>query len=195
MVLRNLADRQSVLEDQLERRRFTRRTDLTNEIRLAIATSALYAKMNGVWGTITDLANIYQISRPFVYSLADDLKEVGQFLFREAPEFASTSSHRELSIQIMLSLRLEARSSIGAISTVMNRFGHKLSSTGSISQVLSRIGKLLPTTISTGNCIVQYLVFASDEIFSKTIPILVTVDPCSSAILRIELTGSRKAED
>jgi hypothetical protein len=54
---------------------------------------------------------------------------------------------------------------------------------------------LLPTTISTENGITQYLVFASDEIFSKSIPILVTVDPCSSAILRIELTGSRKAED
>lgn len=195
MILRNSADRPSVLEDQFERRRFTRRTDLTNEIRLAIATSALYAKMNGVWGTITDLANVYQVSRPFVYSLADDLKEAGQLLFREAAKFVSRSSHRELAIQIILSLRLEARSSIGAISTVMNRFGHKLSSTGSISQVLSRIGRLLPTTISTENGNIQYLVFASDEIFSKTIPILVTVDPCSSAILRIELTGSRKAED
>jgi len=195
MVLRNSAVCPSVLEDQFERRRFTRRTDLTNEIRLAIATSALYAKMNGVWGTITELANVYQVSRPFVYSLADDLKEVGQFLFREAAKFVSTSSHRELAIQIILSLRLEARSSIGAISTVMNRFGHKLSSTGSISQVLSRIGRLLPTTIPTENGNIQYLVFASDEIFSKTTPILVTVDPCSSAILRIELTGSRKAED
>jgi hypothetical protein len=41
----------------------------------------------------------------------------------------------------------------------------------------------------------RYLIFASDEIFSKTTPILVTVDPCSSAILRIELADSRKAED
>ena len=54
---------------------------------------------------------------------------------------------------------------------------------------------LLPTTISAESGIIQYLVFASDEIFSKTTPILVTVDPCSSAILRIELAGSRKAED
>ena len=195
MVLRNSAERQSVLEDKFDRRLFTRRTDLTNEIRLAIATSALHAKMNGVWGTITDLANRYEISRPFVYSLADDLKKVGQFLFREAAEFVYAPSHRELAIQIMLSLRLEARSSIGAISTVMNRFEHDLSSTGSISQVLSRIGRLLPNTISTEDGIIQYLVFAADELFSKTVPILVTVDPSSSAILQIELAGSRKAED
>ena len=195
MILPNSADQQSLLEDEFERRRFTRRTDLTNGIRLTIAANALHAKMNGVWGTITNLADKYHISRPFVYSLADTLKEAGQFLFREAAELVSASSPRQLSIQIILSLRLEARSSIGAISTVMNRFRHELSSTGSISQILSRIGGLLPTTISTENGIVQYLVFASDEIFSKTIPILVTVDPCSSAILRIELAGSRKAED
>ena len=84
MILRNSADKQSLLEDQFERRLFTRRTDLTNGIRLAIATNALHAKLNGVWRTITDLADKYKISRPFVYSLAETLKEAGQFLFREA---------------------------------------------------------------------------------------------------------------
>ncbi|MCP4878248.1 MAG: hypothetical protein GY896_22580, partial [Gammaproteobacteria bacterium] len=77
----------------------------------------------------------------------------------------------------------------------MKRFGLKLSATGSISQILSRIGALLPMTLSTEDGIIRYLVFASDEIFSKTIPILVTVDPISSAILRIELADSRKAKD
>jgi hypothetical protein len=42
---------------------------------------------------------------------------------------------------------------------------------------------------------VQLVVFLSDEIFAKNIPILVTVDPISSAILRIELADSRKVED
>jgi hypothetical protein len=65
----------------------------------------------------------------------------------------------------------------------------------SISQTLSRIGRLLPTTLSTEKGLIQYLVFTSDEIFSKTTPILVTVDPCSSAIVRIELADSRQAED
>jgi hypothetical protein len=77
----------------------------------------------------------------------------------------------------------------------MKRFGCEVPSTGSVSQILSRIGGWLPTTLSTENGIIRYLVFASDEIFSKTTPILVTVDPCSSAILRIELADSRKAED
>jgi len=161
---------------------------------LAIANIALSAQMFGEWGTITALANQYDVSRTFVYSLASTLKEVASMLFVEAGCLHSPSI-RELSIQVMLSLRLEGRSSIGAISTIMERFGLNLSSTGSISQILSRIGAVLPMTVSTEEGIIQYLVFASDEIFSKMIPILVTVDPISSAILRIELANSRKAED
>lgn len=149
MVLRKAADQQSSLEARFERRRFTRRPDLTNNIRLTIAANALHAMMNGVWGAITRLADEYEISRPFVYSLADTLKEAGQFLFGEMAEFVPASSPRERSIQMMLSLRMEARSSVSAISTVMRRFAYELPSTGSISQILSRIGGWLPTTLST----------------------------------------------
>jgi hypothetical protein len=183
------------VQDRFERRLFTRRGDLTNAIRLAIATNALHAMINGVWGTITHLADEYRVSRPFVYSLADKLKEAGRFLFGETAEFIPASSAREHSIQMMLSRRLEGRSSIGAIATIMNRFAYDLHSAGSISQTLSRIGSLLPTTLSTEKGLIQYLVLASDELFSKTTPILVTVDPCSSAIVRIELADIRQAED
>ena len=50
-------------------------------------------------------------------------------------------------------------------------------------------------TVSTETGIIQYLACASDEIFPKNIPILITVDPCSSAILRMELADSRNADD
>jgi hypothetical protein len=172
MVLRKAADQQSSLEARFERRRFTRRADLTNNIRLTIAANALHAMMNGVWGAITGLADEYDISRPFVYSLADTLKEAKQFVFGERVEFVPAASPRERSIQMMLSLRMEARSSVSAISTVMRRFAYELASAGSISQILSRIGGWLPTTLSTENGIIRYLVFASDGIFSKTTPIL-----------------------
>ena len=194
MVLLNSASHEPLLEGPFERRRFTRRTDLTNEIRLIIALNTLHAMMNGVWGTITHLAAEYGISRPFVYQLADTLRQVGQAFFEESAQVVA-SSLREQSIHMMLLLRLEACSSIGATSSIMNRLDCELSSTGSISQTLSRIGRLLPTTLTTENGVTRYLVFASDEIFSKTTPILVTVDPCSSAILRIELADSRKGDD
>ncbi len=156
--------------------------------------NALYAMINGVWGTITHLAADHGISRPFVYSLAYTLRQAGEALFGATAQFVATSL-REQAIEMMLLLRLEACSSIGATSSIMNRLDCELSSMGSISQTLSRIGRHLPTTLSTANGVTQYLVFASDEIFSKTTPILVTVDPCSSAILRIELADSRKAEE
>jgi hypothetical protein len=45
MVLRKAADQQSSLEARFDRRRFTRRADLTNNIRLTIAANALHAMM------------------------------------------------------------------------------------------------------------------------------------------------------
>ncbi|MCP4876354.1 MAG: hypothetical protein GY896_12900, partial [Gammaproteobacteria bacterium] len=194
MILPQLADSCRSLADQFKRK-FTRREDLTSEIRLAIANAVLFAQLFGEWGAITALAQQYDVSRTFVYSLASTLREAAPMLFGETARFTHVPSIHELSIQMMLSLRLEGRSSNSAISTIMKRFGLKLSATGSISQVLSRIGASLPMTLSTEDAIIRYLVFASDEIFSKTIPILVTVDPISSAILRIELADSRKAED
>lgn len=77
----------------------------------------------------------------------------------------------------------------------MERFNIDKSSVGSISQFLHFVGALLPNTLTTTGDQNQLVVFLSDELFSKSIPILVTVDPISSAILRIELADSRKVED
>ncbi len=74
---------------------FTRRKDLTNNIRLLIGTNGLHAILNGSWGTITHLANKYRVSRTFIYSLANNLKKAGQFLFEEATATTPVSLHRE----------------------------------------------------------------------------------------------------
>ena len=189
-----LPSSQPFLKETLERRLFTRRIDLSNNIRLAIATDALHAMANGSWGTITNIANKYAISRTFIYSLANGLKEVGEFLFGEKTNHLPAIAAKEYAIQMMLSFRMEVIGSIAGVSTAMKRLKSPLSSTGAISETLSRIGGSLSMTVDSKESI-QYLVFASDEIFSKNIPILVTVDPCSSAILRIELSKTRNAED
>lgn len=194
MILPTLPIAQPSFDVPLKNIKFTRRDDLSNAIRLSIASSSIHAQMTGSWGTITELANKYNISRTFVYMLGSTLKESAHFLFGISEPLLDLSI-RELSIQAMLSFRLEGRSSIGAISTILKRFKLELSSTGSISQLLSRIGAVLPNTLSTKETSLQYLVFLSDEIFSKNIPILVTVDPSSSAILKIELSETRKGKD
>ena len=111
--------------------------------------------------------------------------------------FGVTSQQVESKIQAynyILSLRLEGRCSIGAISTIMKRFEIGPNATGTISEHLTYFGSLLPNTLSSTNNEAQMVVFLSDEIFSQNTPILITVDAHSSAILRIELTDSRKAD-
>lgn len=173
--------------------KFMRRSDLTPLIRMHIACTALMAQTFGAWGTITELSRQFMISREFVYMLATALKETEGFLF-DGEINPKPLIDRRVALGMILSLRLEGRCSIEAISTIMKRMGLEISAVGSISQYLTLLGALIPNTLSTGNDIAQIVVYLSDEIFAKNIPILVTVDAISSAILRIELADSRKAE-
>ena len=173
--------------------KFVRRHDLTSSIRLYIAFMAVSARATGTWGKITELSRQFMISRMFVYMLANTLHETSLAVFGEnipAPAVAE-----ELPYLYMLSLRLEGKCSIGTTSTIMKRFGISNASQGSISQYLQRFGLSVPNTLENSDDEVKLVVFLADEIFAKNIPILVTVDPISSAILRIELADSRKVQD
>ena len=76
----------------------------------------------------------------------------------------------------------------------MKREDLPLSSAGSISKILTQLGQSLSNTLENkGKTIV--LVFADDEVFAKRSPILIVVDPVSSAILSIELTDHRTANE
>ena len=171
--------------------KFVRRHDLTPSIRLYIAYMALTVRATGAWGNITELSRQFMISRMFVYMLANTLHETSIVVFGD--NAAKPSSTKEMPYPYILSLRLEGKCSLEAISTIMKRFGIPNASIGLISQYLQRVGSLLPNTLTTDDE-VRLVVFLSDEIFAKNIPILVTVDPISSAILKIELANSRKAE-
>ena len=173
---------------------FTRRNDLTPSIRLQIACQAIIAKALGEWGKITALANQFMISRTFVYMLAATLQQTDEILFSSKENYLSVKDNR-LELSYLLSLRLEGRCSIESTSTIMKRFEIGKSSVGSISEYLSFFGSLLPSTLSTYGSDIKIVVFLSDELFSNSRPILITVDSNSSAILRIELSNSRKADD
>ena len=173
--------------------KFLRRQDLTPSIRLYIAFMAISARATGTWGKITELSREFMISRMFVYMLANTLHETSLAVFGE--NVPTPAVAKELTYRYMLSLRLEGKCSIGAISTLMKRFGIAIAAQGSISQYLQRFGSLLPNTLENSDDEVKLVVFLADEIFAKKIPILVTVDPISSAILRIEIADSRKVKD
>lgn len=170
--------------------KFIRRTDLPPLMRLYIGVTALLAQRKAVWGTITALAREFVISRTFVYMLAYQVAQAGEDLFGQPPSVSSVrkTPTKRLAYQYMVSLRLEGCCSIGAIATIMKRFQRDLSSTGKISQTLQHMGALVPNTLSVPEGRVQMLVvFASDELFAHKLPILVTAEPVSSALLRLEL--------
>jgi hypothetical protein len=146
------------------------------------------------WGTITALAREYVISRTFIYFLANTLEQTNEIMFG-SPKLQNPKNELKLTFSYMLSLRFEGRCSIGSSSTIMKRFVIDLSSEGSISQYVAYFGSIVPDTVNRVNDEMQVVVFASDEIFAKIQPILITVDPLSSAILRIELSDTRKSQD
>jgi len=172
--------------------KFIRRADLSPVIRLYIGVSAVLAQQQKQWGVITQLAREYLISRTFVYLLAFQVEQAGNALFGLPCDDASLrQKEARLPYAYALSLRLEGRCSLNAISTIMARFGLAWSSVGKLSQTFHAIGELLPTTIVLPSGMLRLVVFASDELFAGTQPILITVDPQSSAILRLELVTQR----
>ena len=168
--------------DTLSGKKFIRRKDLTPLVRLDIAYKALMAITFGLWGTITELSREHEVSRTFIYSLASVLLESGTNIFSGVISKLNPNIKKIL-VSYILALRLEGRCSNQSISCLLKRFECKNTSAGYISQILKKIGNLLPSTLKNDENILQFVIFASDEIFSKGQPILVTVDPISSAIL------------
>jgi len=172
--------------------KFVRRVDLSPVIRLYIGITAILAHQQKQWGVVTQLAREFLISRTFVYLLASQVASVGDVLFgRHSDDACLRQEEARLPYAYALSLRFEGRCSLNAISTIMARFGLSWSSVGKLSQTFQDIGAVLPNTITLPTDMLRLVVFASDELFAGTQPILLTVDPQSSAILRLELVTRR----
>ena len=166
--------------------------DLTSKMRLEIASIAYTAQTLNTWGAITKLSKQYNVSRDFIYKLIKVLKDASSIMF--APVKAVEKLSKEDAISVMLHYRMIGRNSIEVISELMKIRSLPFSSVGSISELLGRIGKALPNNIEIDGNKKLLLMIASDEVFSKSTPILITVDPISSAILRIEKAENRKGE-
>ena len=97
--------------------KFVRRHDLSPSIRLYIAFTALMAKADATWGKISELSRQFMISRMFVYMLANTLHDTSLAVFGD--NVSKPAVVEELPYHYILSLRLEGRCSIEAISTIM----------------------------------------------------------------------------
>ncbi|MBF0103640.1 MAG: hypothetical protein HQK77_22300 [Desulfobacterales bacterium] len=166
--------------------KFKRRPDLDNLTRLQIAVQAFLCQ--GVYGEITRLSNFYKVSRLFVYKL------LWQLIFIYELEVTEPVPQKSLCLEIdraILLLRLEGHCSLESISQIIKQLGMPFSSISYISQRLTDYACRLPENTFSGN---QILFLLCDEIFTLGRPILLTVEPRSLTIIKIELVKKRDAE-
>ena len=184
----------NVSQKNIAGKKFLRREDLTESIRISIAVRGFLAKENSEWGMITFLAKEYNVSRTFIYDLILSLSTfLSIILYKKPSQMRSISM--DMVLQQILSFRMEGKCSLEATSVMMKRLGLPCNSMGFISEYLEKTGSLLPDTLKSDESETQSVIFVSDEVFAKNTPILVTVDPVSSAILKIELADARKAKN
>ena len=167
--------------------KFARRTDLSPEVRARIALQA-YAN-RGVWGSKTQLARRYGVSRQFIYLL---LWSVSHLFEAEAPVPSESQTTFEVSPEeLLVALKLEGRCSIGSISRILKTLGLPNNSVGYVSQQLHRLAAALPNETPNGPAVIVVL---ADETFAAGCPILVVIEARSHCILRAVLSPDRKGE-
>ena len=166
--------------------KFMRRPDIDHIARVTIAVQGFLGL--GVYGEITRIAQSYQVSRLFVSKLVWQLLTVYAL---QVCEPSSTQAMRKEVDRHILLLRLEGHGALERISQILKQLGRPFSSVGYISQRLAAYAQALPKEQWTDAQIVFLL---CDEIFTRGQPILITVEPRSLAILKIELVDNREAE-
>ncbi|MFQ5356419.1 MAG: transposase [Mariprofundaceae bacterium] len=174
--------------------KFVRLQRIPVHVRTNIAIQAYEAQQNSRWGVITALSREYQISRTFIYALLFIFKQAVQGVFAPKDHSLSKVNLVEAVEERILSYRMEGKSSIEGISTLLVRENSLYSSVGYISEYLTSIGESLPNTLSNHGSTTQAINYVYDEVFSKSHPILITADPISSAILKIELADQRSSD-
>ena len=163
-----------------------RRPDRDTVARVHIAAQAFLSL--GVYGEITRIAQCYRVSRLFVYKLLWQLRLLYELEVCDpgSPEAIRTEVDRHI-----LLLRFEGHCALERISQILKQLGLPFSSVGYISQRLAAYAQALPKEELTDAQIVFLL---CDEILTRGQPILITVEPRSLAILKIELVENREAE-
>lgn len=169
--------------------KFQRRLDLDTKKRIQIVVQALSEQ--GKYGSVSRIAGDYEISRMFVYQLTNRAKTHLELLFALPDTLGKLENERELD-KLIFSLRLEGKSSIPSISVISRNLGNTPASVGYISERLKAYGEVLPSSLLSMDG--SYVFFLSDEIYANSCPILITIDPKSTAILKIELASERTKE-
>lgn len=167
---------------------YQRRVDLSPLVRTKIALIANFGRGHG---RITRLSARFGVSRTTVYAFRDQLVVALEAAFSPCAALqADFIALRTATIRHILLLRLTGHCTLRAISIILSQCGHKRDSIGFISETLHAIGDKLPSVIDYQGTIH----WACDEIYHLgDVPILVSVEPLSGAVLQINrVAGSLK---
>src|SRR6266403_1052233 len=167
--------------------KFSRRHDLDPHTRIEIVRHVWIHQ--GIYGQMTQIAQDYHISRTFLYQLSWAAKRHLEDLFSD-PQHLVEPPDFLLEPWILL-LRWEGQCSIPSMSSIFKHFDYQPSSVGYLSQYLKDYGRSVPSTLRVAEK--KMVFYLSDEIFAIGVPILVTLEAQSTAILKIELASDRSA--
>jgi len=169
--------------------KFQRRPDIDEQKRIKIVSQALF--LEGEYGARSRIAEENKISRAFLYQLINRAKECLEWVF--TPDSLKESKNQELLDTLILILRLEGKVSIQSIKSILEELGFSPSSVGYVSERLKAYGEILPSSLSINKKV--EVLYISDEIFANSQPILITIEPESTAILKIEIASERTKEE
>lgn len=163
-----------------------RRPDRDTVARVHIAAQAFLSL--GVYGEITRRAKCYRVSRLFISTLLWPLMLLYELDVCDpgSPEVIRKEVDRHI-----LFLRFEGHGALERIAQILKQLGRPFASVGAMSPRLAAYAQALPKEEWTDAPMVFLL---CDELFTRGQPILLTVEPRSLAILKIELGENREAE-
>lgn len=171
-----------------------RHKDVTIEDRMRIGFFLTYQKYHGI---VTALATRYNVSRPFIYRTGKFFTDITDYYHaKSSPEAKAEEVQKavESVTRQILSLRLDGKCCINSIHKVLGELGACHDSVGYISEMLTESGEKVGNSLFGKDFEnAMTFVFASDEIFANGRPILITVEPISLTILKIELADNRSA--
>jgi len=162
--------------------KYVRREDLDTATRVKIAVIAKYFKS---YGTITKLSERYEVSRTFIYTQVHLLHDMESHWFGENTVQRTYLSQLERieNLRKLFRYRLVGGCSLSKCSQLLKADVVKNTSYGWCQQQIHFAGSQLPNMVDWQGKVA----YASDEIYySGHQPILVTVEPVSGSILRID---------
>lgn len=161
--------------------KFIRRADISPPLRMKLGVLLFCFNYHG---QVTKYSKRYNVSRNFLYDLKTKCGQQLSSAFSESAEQTASKSNPHKSWKELLKLRLIGKCSLSTISELLGLNNPMLpNSTCSISQFLKQLGDKLGKMVDWKG----EVHYASDEIFMiGHQPVLVTVEPISTVILRME---------